>query len=419
MAGLAAAIDLKAAGFTVVVIEGRDRVGGRVFTDTSLGLPLDMGANWIHGIRGNPIDALRTKYKLKVAATNYNSILRYDSDGLPLSNPREARLERGFASLQTAIGNAQNAEAVDRPLGDFVADYVAGKTLSAEEQKDLAYSVNTEIEHDYAADAGDLSLWEFDQDGQFSGPDVLFPNGYSQLVQRLQAGLDIRIGQKVSSIVRDSNGVRIETTGRTFIGDFAVVTLPLGVLKHGDVVFTPVLPDTKRAAIARLNMGVLNKCYLKFPRVFWDANTHLLGYVSAARGQWCEWYNIYRYTRQPVLLGFNAGTFGEQLESLSDDAIVASAMTVLRTIYGASIPNPTGARITRWKSDPFTRGSYSHVPPDASGDDYDALAKSVEGRLFFAGESTSRKYPGTVHGAWLSGRKAAAEIAALFRQNVA
>ena len=94
MAGLAAAIDLKAAGWTVVVIEGRDRVGGRIFTDRSLdGVPLDMGATWIHGIRGNPINALRTKYRLKVALTNYDAMLRYDADGLPLSAPREASMK--------------------------------------------------------------------------------------------------------------------------------------------------------------------------------------------------------------------------------------------------------------------------------------------------------------------------------------
>ena len=295
MAGLAAAIDLRAAGFTVVVIEGRDRVGGRISTDRSLdGVPLDMGATWIHGIRGNPINALRTKYRLKVALTNYDAMLRYDADGLPLSAPREASMERG-----------------------------------------------------------------------------------------------------------------------TFAADRVVVTLSLGVLKHGDVGFTPLLPEAKRAAIDRLGMGVLNKCYLKFPRVFWDPRPQLLGYVGAARGQWAEWCNMHRFTRQPVLLGFNAGSFGEQLESQSDEEVVSSAMTVLRTIYGGSVPSPTGARVTRWKSDPFSRGSYSHIPPGASGGDYDALAASVANRVFFAGEATSRQYPGTVHGAWLSGRRAAAEVARL------
>jgi monoamine oxidase len=182
-------------------------------------------------------------------------------------------------------------------------------------------------------------------------------------------------------------------------------------LKQGSVTFQPELPASKNAAIARLGMSVLNKCYLRFPSVFWDRRPELLGYVNSARGQWCAWLNMFHYTRQPVLVGFNSGSFGEQLESLSADACTASAMSVLRKIYGASIPEPNGVRITRWKSDPFTFGSYSHLPPGAGARDYDLLQASVGGRLFFAGEATSREYPATVHGAWLSGRKAAKEIA--------
>jgi monoamine oxidase len=413
MAGLAAAIDLKAAGFTVIVVEGRERVGGRVFTDTSLdGLPLDLGANWIHGIHRNPIFELTTKFRIKTAVTNYDSIARYASDGQALDDARGARLERDFEQLQTAIARAQDDEDGDRPLGQFIDAYTARLKLASQRAQDLAYSVNAEIEHDYAADVDDLSLLEFDQDSELGGADVLFPGGYTQLVERLKIGLDIRTGQVVRSVVRDRSGVRILTSSAAFAADFAVITLPLGVLKQGSVAFIPELPTSKIGAIARLGMSVLNKCCLRFPNAFWHPRTHLLGYVNAARDQWSAWLNIYRYTGQPVLVGFNAGSFGEQLETLSDAAITASAMKVLRRIYGASIPDPTGVRITRWKSDAFTRGSYSHIPPGASGDDYDALAASVDARLFFAGEATSRIYPGTVHGAWLSGRKAAREIAA-------
>ncbi|HBB75718.1 MAG TPA: monoamine oxidase, partial [Planctomycetaceae bacterium] len=263
IAGLAAAIDLRAAGFTVVVIEGRDRVGGRISTDRSLdGVPLDMGATWIHGIRGNPINALRTKYRLKVALTNYDAMLRYDADGLPLSAPREASMDRTFASLEMAIAQAQEARAVDLSLGAFINDFIEARSLSADARRSLGYSVNTEIEHEQAADVADLSLMNFDQDSQFGGPDVLFPSGYGQLTERLKAGLDIRTGHTVRSIAHDSSGVRVETQRGTFAADRVVVTLPLGVLKHGDVGFTPILPEAKRAAIDRLGMGVLNKCYL-------------------------------------------------------------------------------------------------------------------------------------------------------------
>jgi monoamine oxidase len=414
MSGLAAAIDLKAAGYRVIILEGRDRIGGRLHTDTSLnGLPLDLGASWIHGIRNNPISELANKYKIKTAVTNYEAMIRYADNGSRISDSRDARIDSNFDQLAAAISKAQNAEVTDRSLSSFISSYIAKRSFTPEQIQDLNYSVNTEIEHEYASDVNDLSLFEFDQDSAYGGTDVLLSGGYSQIVEQLKVGLDIRISHIVQSITRTPSGVSIATSKGTFDGSFAVVTLPLGVLKQGNVVFNPPLPSTKSASISRLNMSVLNKCYLRFPRVFWDSQPDLLGYVNSARGQWCEWLNMYHYTNQPVLLGFNAGTYGEQLEAQSDSVIAASAMIVLRKIYGKSIPDPIGVRVTRWKSDVFSRGSYSHIPPNATGSDYDSLASSVGGKLFFAGEATHRKYPSTVHGAWLSGRRAATEILSL------
>lgn len=88
-------------------------------------------------------------------------------------------------------------------------------------------------------------------------------------------------------------------------------------------------------------------------------------------------------------------------------------MTVLRTIYGNSIPKPTGWLRTRWAADPFAGGSYSYRPPGATSADHEALAKPVGQQLFFAGEATIRGHSATVHGALLSGRRAAKQIARL------
>jgi monoamine oxidase len=95
---------------------------------------------------------------------------------------------------------------------------------------------------------------------------------------------------------------------------------------------------------------------------------------------------------------------------LSDDEIISGAMRTLRVMFGGDIPEPVGVLITRWGRDPFSFGAYSHIPPFASGDDYDALAEPVEDVLFFAGEAASREYPSTVHGAYLSGVRAAGEM---------
>jgi len=112
-------------------------------------------------------------------------------------------------------------------------------------------------------------------------------------------------------------------------------------------------------------------------------------------------------------MGLNSGNYARYLEGLSDQAVVAVAMQVLRGIYGKSTPAPDGAVVTRWGSDPFCLGAYSSIPPGATGKAYDTLAEPVGDRVFFAGEATSRKYPATVHGAFLSGEREAKRIADL------
>jgi polyamine oxidase len=112
-----------------------------------------------------------------------------------------------------------------------------------------------------------------------------------------------------------------------------IVTLPLGVLKSGSVVFSPELPQDKRNAIDNLGMGLLNKVYLQFPEVFWDQDADLLGYDGPDRGLFSEWVNIAKITGEPILLGFNASSVAEELEGWTDEEIIAEAMLALRGMY--------------------------------------------------------------------------------------
>jgi monoamine oxidase len=157
-------------------------------------------------------------------------------------------------------------------------------------------------------------------------------------------------------------------------------------------------------------MGLLNKTYLRFAEAFWPEEPEWLGYIPTRKGEWAEWLNIYAYTGQPILVGFNAGRYGRQIEHLADAEIVSAAMKTLRTLYGAEIPDPEAWLITRWASDPFAWGSYSYLPPGATPAVRATLAEPVAERLFFAGEATAQDYPATVHGALLSGRRAAQQI---------
>jgi monoamine oxidase len=411
VAGLAAGLWLHQSGHSVTILEGRDRVGGRVWTDRSLrNLPLDMGASWIQGIDGNPLFDFVQEYGIRVVPSDPDNITLYAADGERIDDPTALELEDAFDELMSEIDAYRETLDSDIALGTAIQHVLNEWDLSDEERHALRAMVNITIEHEYAADVDDLSLWWWDSDDGFGGGDVLFPNGYDQVIQQLADGLDIRLNQIVQSVEYGEDGVTVTTAQGSFAGDYAVITLPLGILKSGSVSFSPPLPAAKRAAIRKLGMSVLNKVYLHFPEVFWDSDAEWIGYLGEHTGEWAAALNLYAYTQQPVLLLFNAAEYGLAIEAMSDEQIVEKAMEMLRVLYGENIPDPDGVLITRWGQDPFALGSYSSIYLGAAPEDREALAESVENVLFFAGEATSIEYAATVHGALLSGRRAAEEI---------
>lgn len=410
IAGLAAARTLNEQGRSVIILEARDRVGGRMWTDSSLGIPLDLGASWIHGVNGNPIAKLAREFGIKTVPTDDENSIMFHANGQEMSDSEWAEMEALFEEIYDEVAAMQEGTDNDMSLQEAFDEVLAEYNLSEEELRRLNYYAYQSTALEYGADMKDLSLWEWDQDEEFGGEEVIFPGGYNQITDRLAKGLDIRLGTVVKTIRYGSDGVEVETSVGNFVADQAVVTFPLGVLKQASVKFEPPLPESKQVAIQRLDMGVLNKVYLKFPEAFWDEEVETISYLGEELGEWCDWLSFVPFTGEPVLMAFHGGDKGFALEDLSDDEIVAGAMETLKVMFGEDIPEPTGVLVTRWGKDPFAFGAYSHIPPFASGEDYDALFEPVEDVLFFAGEATSREYPSTVHGAYLSGVAAAQEI---------
>ncbi|WP_374357234.1 flavin monoamine oxidase family protein [Chitinimonas sp.] len=411
MAGLAAARTLTDRGYGVIVLEARQRTGGRIDTSNHWpDLPLDLGASWIHGIDQNPLTELAAKAGARTHATYYSSATDYFSDGSRISQATDRDIESWTDAIFSALSRAQDADH-DDTLRRVVEREVRWSKLGDYDKSLINYVINGVFEQEYAGAAERLSAWYGDSGKEFGGDDVLFPDGYLVLTDYLARGLDIRLGQVVERVANDRSGVTVVTGQGSFRADHVVLTLPLGVLQGGAITFSPALPPAKRAAINKLGVGVLNKCYLRFPQVFWP-DTDWISYLPelARRGQWEEWINIHRFSGQPVLLGFNAAQFGNEIESWRDADIVASAMATLRTLFGSSIPAPSDWQITRWASDPFARGSYSFNQVGATPAMRDTLAASVGGRLHFAGEACHRDHFGTVHGAYLSGLRAASMI---------
>ncbi|WP_241250571.1 flavin monoamine oxidase family protein [Paragemmobacter kunshanensis] len=407
MAGLAAARALAQAGADVTIFEARDRIGGRIWTDRSWpGLPVDMGASWIHGLTGNPLTALAREAGAALHPTDYESAAAFGA-GRERPYPAEP-----WGMLEKAQAQAWKADA-DLSLRAAVAALPRWGRMTAAERDAFRAAVHRMVEHEYGADWGELSARSYDEAEGFGGGDALFPQGYDQLAHHAARGLDIRLGARLTAVRAARDGLRLTFADGSEAGaDAMVCTLPLGVLQSGDIAFDPPLSPARQSAIESLGMGLLNKCWLRFdapppvPRADWILN------LGPPADLWPEWVNPSAAAPAPLLLAFNAGPRADEAEAWDDATTLGSAHDALKAMFGSRFPAPIAAQVSRWRADPAARGSYSFHPPGTGADTRRALAGlDWDGRLAFAGEAASPDHPSTVHGAWLSGLAAAQALA--------
>jgi len=298
LAGLTAARELARHGLDVLVIEARDRPGGRVRTSRLWpDLPLDLGATWIHGVRGNPLTALADDVAAPRVGTRYGSALWLAADGARLRTG--AALKTARAMLARIRDEVEEAEE-DMSLADAVLGSEVWRRASAEQRQVLRKWINTSIEHEYAADWADLSAWFHDADKAHAGGDVLFPQGMDALLRPLLRGLRIRCGVRVRGLARRGGGVAVGLEdGTELIADHVVITLPLGVLQRGGIAFSEPLASRREEAIAALRMGLLNKCLLRFDRVAWETGCDWLQWMGLREGEWAEWVDMAHVAGMP------------------------------------------------------------------------------------------------------------------------
>ena len=407
IAGLSAARELQNNGYEVVMLEARERIGGRIWTSTKWDdMPLDLGASWIHGINDNPLTLLADEIGAQRVVTSYDLTKVYNTSGELLTASEESYLEELTERVINRITSEQDAD------NDTSVRSVAEKIndSSPQSKRFINFILSGQFEHEYSGSANDLSTYWFDDDKEFGGDDVLFVDGFMQITEFLARDIQIKLGQVVKEIQRFGTSVKVISQNSEFSADHVIVTVPLGVLKSKKIIFSPELPQTKIDAINKLGMGVLNKCYLRFSESFWPTDIDWIEYIPEKHGEWTEWVSFKRVSNLPVLLGFNAADRGIEIEVFSDEQIVDSAMKTLRNIYGQAIPDPIDYQITRWASDPFSLGSYSYNKLGSNPNMRHELQKNLDNLVFFAGEATNPDYFGTVHGAYLSGLRVAGEV---------
>ncbi|KAL4200624.1 hypothetical protein AMTRI_Chr02g212090 [Amborella trichopoda] len=417
-AGLAAARVLHDASFQVVVLESRNRIGGRVYTDHSFGFPVDMGASWLHGVcKENPLAPLIGRLGLPLYRTSGDNSVLYDHDleSYALFDmdghqvPQELVTEVGklFESIlkETIKVREENSE-------DMSVQQAFSIVLERRpdlRQEGLAHKVLQwylcRMEGWFATDADNLSLKSWDQEELLAGGHGLMVRGYCSVINTLAKGIDIRFGHRVIKISRHYHGVRVTVeNGKTFIADAAVVAVPLGVLKANSIKFEPRLPEWKEAAISDLGFGNENKIALHFDKVFWP-NVEFLGVVAPTTYECSYFLNLHKATGHPVLVYMPAGRLAHDIEKMSDEAAANFAVLQLKRIL-PSASDPIQYLVSHWGTDVNSLGSYSYDAVGKPHDLYERLRIPVD-NLFFAGEATSMSYPGTVHGAFSTGLMAA------------
>lgn len=413
IAGLTTARLLQRAGRRVVVLEARDRVGGRVWTDRTDGLVTDLGASWIHGIDGSPVAATAEAFGLP---TREFTVGGYQPDSRPIAYyaPDATRL-----SDEAARHFADDVHTVDATLALVVADSapdasyrdVTDAAIAAQgwdEQRSAR--VREYLEHrseeQYGAWIEDLAAHGLDDDS-IDGDEVVFPDGYDRLPEHLADGLDVRLEHVVSRVEWGSSGVTVAGDRGILTADTAIVTVPVGVLKSDEFVIEPALPEPVANALGRLEMNAFEKVFLRFPKKFWDDGVYAFRQQGPESRWWHSWYDLTALHGEPTLLTFAAGPAAVGIRDWTGPQIVESVMEQLERLFGDDVVPPTTVHLTGWQDDPFAHGSYAYMTVGSTTQDHDDLATPVGGVLHLAGEATWTDDPATVTAALMSGHRAA------------
>jgi monoamine oxidase len=418
IAGLAAAKDLQDSGYSVIVLEANNRIGGRIYTDRSLGFPLEIGANWIHSnqLESNQLMSLKKELDLKTNISTLDPLdfKIFDKDGKVITLSEE-----DYEKIEFRIGLVAYIASYIKPsstLGEVI-DFLKKLGLLSFAPDAVLKAFLQQLELGAAEDEENIPIGVLISESAYmedAGEDEEVFGGFDQFTTHLSKNLDIKLKSPVSKITYSSDGVKVFTNHKTYIADAVVVTVSLGVLQKGLIEFIPNLPVEKKEAINNISWGSVNKVILRFPYNFWGRVENFF-IEREDRHAFTTWFSSEVMVNEPVIYSFFSGEFARNMETKTDNHIVAEAMKSLKIAYGNEIPEPEAHLISRWGLEPYILGSYS--APGHNQDDSKLraeLANPIQNRIFFAGEATSVLEYALTHGALNTGLREAKKIKKIY-----
>lgn len=397
-AGIAAAHSLRAAGRRAIVLEARGRIGGRAFTDASLGPAYDAGAMFIHWAERNPWMQIARDLGIATPGEAWGGGFRVFADGRPMAETDRLRRRGAFGEIDRRLETVDLA-ARDLSIAELLGDL--GADMAPVASSGLLLSIGEESARISARDY--QRLW--------AGDDHVVPSGYGNLVVRHGAGLDIRLNEPVDAIAWDGPGVAVTTPSGTLRANACIVTVPVGVLKAGAIRFTPDLPASTRDALAGIGMGALTKIALKVEGGRFGI-TPGMSFLEAGSPRRLMNFDLFPDNKD-LVIAYCGGDHARELSQAGTDEARAHVTDLLAQMIGEDIRKAvTAISFPAWWTDPFARGSYSVCLPGQDGA-REALAAPIGGRIWLAGEATAGGGAMTVGGATLAGQAAAVAVTRL------
>ena len=411
--GIAASEKLLATGFKVVLIEARDRMGGRASTRLVGSIPFDAGASWLTESQVNYLRTTADSSGVKLYPTDFNrALVQYKGVNVPVDLTEfmtavERRLTLPYMKLHIRefFGFRKTLPSMASILNPLLKKYGAEAAYAREV---LIANEATNLDRTSIATllSGNDSTGD---DGRDPLPtdDVMINGGMQAFVISLAKKVKPSLGEAVEAIIRTEIGVSVQTTRRRINADAVIVTVPLGLLKAGTIQFDPRLPIEHKAAIDRLGFGILKKTCLVYPDSNWAKENHLVGLYDSPYFNFIV--NVAAIAGQPMIMALSAGDKQIAADSLSIDELATELHANIRATLGSDIPDPIDHSTTDWGNDPYALGAYSHSSLDTLGNEAEILQRPIAGRILLAGEALSDRN-GYVDGAWSDGQRAASVI---------